>query len=226
MLAFTHVDAAAEIHEFLPLSRSFCYARGLRLCWRCRGQLDAARQPTGHSEMKGHCILSHGFESGPDATKVTALADVAKRLGWTHERPDYSDLDALGEVSHLGDVAARLERLLKIARDAASRGPLVLAGSSLGAWISARASMAVPVRGLFLMAPPVTMGPAPGLDAADVPISIIHGWHDELIPAAKVVDWASTRNARLLLVNDSHRLSDHVQESAEAFGQLLATLPA
>ena len=29
--------------------------------------------------MRGHCILSHGFESGPDATKVTALADVAER---------------------------------------------------------------------------------------------------------------------------------------------------
>ena len=44
--------------------------------------------------MIGHCILSHGFESGPDATKVTALADAAERLGWTHERPDYTDLDA------------------------------------------------------------------------------------------------------------------------------------
>ena len=30
---------------------------------------------------RGHCILSHGFESGPEATKVTALADVAQRLG-------------------------------------------------------------------------------------------------------------------------------------------------
>ena len=176
--------------------------------------------------MKGHCILSHGFESGPDATKVTALADVAERLGWTHERPDYSDLDALSEVSHLGDVATRLQRLLEIARDAAPRGPLVLAGSSLGAWISARASLDLAVEGLFLMAPPVTMGPAPGLDAANVPTSIIHGWHDELIPAGKVVDWAAARNARLLLVNDSHRLSDHVQVSAEAFGQLLASLQA
>ena len=56
--------------------------------------------------MIGHCILSHGFESGPDATKVTALADAAERLGWTHERPDYTDLDARREVSELGDVAA------------------------------------------------------------------------------------------------------------------------
>ena len=35
--------------------------------------------------MRGHCILSHGFESGPDATKVTALADVAERLGFASE---------------------------------------------------------------------------------------------------------------------------------------------
>ncbi|MDQ3159860.1 MAG: hypothetical protein M3Q51_02430 [Pseudomonadota bacterium] len=176
--------------------------------------------------MRGHCILSHGFESGPDATKVTALADVAERLGWTHERPDYSDLDAMHDVSNLGDVPTRLERLLQIARDAAARGPLVLAGSSLGAWISARVSLDVAVRGLFLMAPPVSMGPAPGLDAARVPISIIHGWRDELIPAAQVVDWAAARDARLLLVNDSHRLSGHVQASADAFEQLLASVQA
>ena len=174
--------------------------------------------------MKGHCILSHGFESGPDATKVTALADVAEHHGWTHERPDYSDFDAMSEVSTHGDVPARLQRLLHIAREAAARGPLILAGSSLGAWISARVSLEVPVRGLFLMAPPINMGPAPELDAARVPMSIIHGWHDELIPAQQVVDWAAARDARLLLVNDSHRLSDHVQASAEAFGQLLETL--
>jgi alpha/beta superfamily hydrolase len=103
---------------------------------------------------------------------------------------------------------------------------VVLAGSSLGAWISGRASLDVPVRGLFLMAPPVSMGPAPGLDAARVPTSIIHGWHDELIPARQVVDWAALRDARLLMVDDSHRLSDHVQASADAFEQLLVSLSA
>ena len=174
--------------------------------------------------MKGHCILSHGFESGPDATKVTALAEAAERLGWSHERPDYTDLDAKREAGELGDVPARLQRLLGLARDAASRGPLVLAGSSLGAWISGAASLQVPVRGLFLMAPPIAMHGAFPLDAARVPTSIIHGWHDELIPAAEVVDWARERDARLLLVDDSHRLSNHVAASAEAFAQLLASL--
>ncbi|QWF19830.1 hypothetical protein [Lysobacter capsici] len=172
----------------------------------------------------GHCILSHGFESGPDATKVTALAEAAQRLGWTHERPDYTDLDARREVSDLGDVYARIERLLGLARAAAERGPVVLAGSSLGAYISGAVSMQVRPAGLFLMAPPIAMGPAPVLQAADVPISIIHGWDDELIPAADVVAWAHPRRARLLLVDDSHRLTAHVQGSADAFARLLETL--
>ena len=176
------------------------------------------------AQTRGHCILSHGFESGPDATKVTALAEVAERLGWSHERPDYTDLDACREVSELGDVEARLARLREIAATAAARGPVVLAGSSLGAYIAGRVSLEVPIRGLFLMAPPTTMGRLPALDAAAVPVSIIHGWDDELIPAQQVTDWAHPRRARLLLVNDSHRLSDHVEASADAFAQLLASL--
>lgn len=173
---------------------------------------------------RGHCILSHGFESGPDATKVTALADVAERLGWTHERPDYTDLDARRDISELGDVMTRLQRLQALAQAAAARGPLVLAGSSLGAWICARVSLQVPVAGLFLLAPPVRMGAAPALDAARVPTSIVHGWDDELIPADAVVAWARPRRARLLLVDDSHRLSRHVGASADAFAALLASL--
>lgn len=174
--------------------------------------------------MPGHCILCHGFESGPDATKVTALADVAQRLGWTHERPDFSDLDAKHEVSGLGDVAARVQRLLTIAHGAAARGPLVLAGSSLGAWIVGKVSMQVPVDALFLMAPPITLNAEHPIEAARVPTSIIHGWDDELIPSAQVVAWAHERRARLLLVDDTHRLSSHVEASAAAFAQLLESL--
>ena len=173
---------------------------------------------------RGHCILSHGFESGPEAIKVTALAEVAQRLGWSCERPDYTDLDARAEVSRVGDVPARLQRLLELARARAAEGPLVLAGSSLGAYVSAIASLQVPVRGLFLMVPPLTMGPMPALDAAAVPTSVVHAWGDELIPAAGVIDWAAQRSARLLLLDDGHRLSAHVDTCALAFGELLSGL--
>lgn len=174
--------------------------------------------------MKGHCILSHGFESGPDATKVTALAEAADALGWTHERPDYTDIDARRDISELGDVPARLQRLLALAQDAARRGPVVLAGSSLGAYISGLVSLQVPVAGLFLMAPPIRMGTAHPLDAAPVPTSIIHGWRDELIRADEVVMWAQARRDRLLMVDDTHRLTEHVESSKLAFAALLAGL--
>ncbi|KAF1016436.1 MAG: hypothetical protein GAK31_01934 [Stenotrophomonas maltophilia] len=179
---------------------------------------------TGSRMSRGHCILSHGFESGPDATKVTALADVAERLGWSHERPDYTDLDALSAVSRLGDVPARPQRLVERARAAAAQGPVVLAGSSPGAYISAIASLQVPVAGLFLMVPPTRMGPMPALDAAPVPTRVVHAWHDEVIPVAEVIAWAQHRSLPLLLLDDHHRLSNHVEASAQAFEQLLRGL--
>ncbi len=181
-----------------------------------------AADPFQSMTVRGHCILSHGFESGPDATKVTALAEAAKRLGWSHERPDYTDLDARSEFGRLGDVAQRLARLQALAEARAAQGPLVLAGSSLGAWISGQVSLRVPVRALFLMAPPVRLDAEYPLEAARVPTAIIHGWHDELIPAADVVGWAGERRDRLLLVDDAHRLSSHVEASAALFAELLA----
>ncbi|KAB7765272.1 alpha/beta hydrolase [Xanthomonas maliensis] len=173
---------------------------------------------------RGHCILVHGFESGPEALKVTALAAVAERLGWTHERPDFTDLDARRDLSPLGDVQGRQQRLLEIARAAAGRGPLVLAGSSLGSYIAAQVSLHVPTRALFLMVPPTRLGPLPALDAAAVPISIVHAWRDELIPAAEVIAWAQARAARLLLVDDAHQLAAHVETVAQAFADLLQLL--
>lgn len=167
--------------------------------------------------MKGHVIISHGLQSGPNATKASALAKVAEQLDWTHERPNYCDLDAVGQ---LGDVKARITRL----RECALRvtGPLILAGSSMGAFISARVSLELPVIGLFLMAPPTHLeGYDFTLEAARVPTRIVHGWNDELIQADDVVRWAQFRRDHLVLVNDSHRLANHVAFCAEEFAHFL-----
>ena len=173
--------------------------------------------------MTGHVIISHGLESGPGASKASALAKVAGQLGWTHERPDYRDLDATGP---LGDVRGRIHRLAERAH-LVTRRPLVLAGSSMGASISAHVSRQVPVGGLFLMAPPVALDVEPGtLKAAMVPTRIIHGWEDELIPALDVVRWAQRRLDPLVLVPDSHRLAAHVDFCAEEFGRFLQMLSA
>ncbi|MFY2764425.1 hypothetical protein [Arenimonas sp. MALMAid1274] len=171
--------------------------------------------------MSGHVIISHGLESGPEASKAAALARVAGQLGWTHERPDYRDLDVLGP---LGDVQARILRLGARAH-LATRRPLVLAGSSMGAYISAHVSRELPVAGLFLMAPPVALDVEPRyLKAAMVPTRIIHGWEDELIPAMDVARWAQRRHDTLVMVPDSHRLAAHVEFCAEEFGRFLQML--
>lgn len=170
--------------------------------------------------MKGHVLLSHGLESGPQATKVSALAEVAESMGWSSERPDFRDLDATSDIARVHDRLARLRARC----DAAAR-PLVLAGSSMGAFISALATLEVDCRGLFLIAPPVELPGFPRrLDAARLPTWIVHGWDDELIPATDVVAWAQPRRDRLILVDDSHRLSEHVAFCAETFGKFLATL--
>lgn len=170
--------------------------------------------------MKPHIILSHGLHSSPAATKVTALAAVAEQLGFSHERPDYGDIDADGQVQ---DIDRRIARLHE--RALAAQRPLLLVGSSMGAFISGLVSLQVPVQGLFLMAPPIGIaGYARAFAAAPVPTLIIHGWHDELIPATQVVAWAQTRQVELRLVNDGHRLDAHVDYVARAFAQFLGAL--
>jgi len=171
--------------------------------------------------MSGHVIISHGLQSGPDATKATAIAQACDLFGWSSERIDYRDLDAL--LPPLGDVMARIDRLESAVR--ATRGNIVLAGSSMGAFISAQVSLRVPVQGLFLMAPPVRLqGYDIELQAADVPLSIVHGWHDEIIPADAVVAWAKQQQARISVVNDDHRLSAHVDFCAQQFALFLGSL--
>ena len=170
--------------------------------------------------MTGHCILSHGLHSSPNAAKVSALARVAESLGWSHERPDYSQIDAASDVR---DIPRRLARLLDSVRRAP--GPLVLAGSSMGAYISALASLQVRPAGLFLMAPPIALPGYPQrLDAARVPTRVIHGWHDELIAAQDVVDWCRERSLPLLLLDDNHRLEGHVDAIAGEFARFLGAL--
>ncbi len=172
--------------------------------------------------MSGTVILSHGLESGPDASKVSAMAAAADALGWHSLRPDYRDLDA---ANGLAGAAQRLQRLVDICAE--QSGTLVLAGSSFGAYISALASLQVEVRGLFLLALPLQMpGFARMLELAAVPTYVLHGWHDELIPARAVYDFCAPRGLELHLVNDSHRLSDHVECSAERLAGFLTRLSA
>lgn len=169
--------------------------------------------------MKGTIILSHGLESGPQATKVSALARVADELGWAHVRPDYRDLDATRDPLK---IALRIERALE---HAPADGRVVFAGSSMGAFTSGFASLHRTCHALFLMALPLCIpGYASAFSAASVPTVLVHGWRDELCPVDAAITFARQRNDTLHLVDDDHRLTAHVDYCAEAFRQLLIAI--
>ncbi len=173
--------------------------------------------------MRGHVILSHGSGSGPEATKVSVLAEAAEALGLTTERPDYRDCDAQGEAA---SVAPRVERLL--ARMRAAPAPPILVGSSMGAFVSGLASLRAPSRALFLMALPTRI---PGVDASfdmarDVPAMLVHGFADTLCPADAAMGLAEQVGMPVLLVADGHRLADHVAAIENQFRLFLESVAA
>src|SRR3569623_354259 len=171
--------------------------------------------------MKGHVILSHGSESGPQATKVSALAKVAEAAGWRVTRPDFRDLDTLGEAACIDPRIARLKEHIRPGER------LVLGGSSMGSFVSGLASLEVECAGLFLLAlPTFNPGFARCFDAARVPATIVHGWEDELCRVEEVVTFARSAQATLHLVPDGHRLSGHVAQTAQQFGEFLRSLDA
>lgn len=166
--------------------------------------------------MKPLIILSHGLESGPDATKVSALARVAEPLGFHSVRPDYRDLDASRDV---GRIDARIARLIEHVPHAT---PIILAGSSMGAFISGPASLQVNCVGLFLIALPVAItGYDRRFDAKAVPTTLVHGWDDELCPVDEAIAFARARGDTITLVRDDHRLSAHVDFVAQQFARFL-----
>jgi predicted alpha/beta-hydrolase family hydrolase len=169
--------------------------------------------------MKGMVILSHGLESGPQATKVGALAEVCADVGWDSVRPDYRAIDARR------DPMAIDERIAQVLAHAPGDGRLVFAGSSMGAFVSGFASLQRACDGLFLLALPTAVKGYPRVfAAAAVPTTLVHGWNDEICPVDAAIAFARERGARLHLVADDHRLSAHVDFCAAMFRHFLADL--
>jgi pimeloyl-ACP methyl ester carboxylesterase len=80
--------------------------------------------------MSRFVVFSHGKESGPWGTKIVALAEVARALGWQAESIDYQGMDDAA-----ARVAGRRPRRLCLG----SRP--VLVGSSMGGHVATAASV-------------------------------------------------------------------------------------
>lgn len=95
-----------------------------------------------------------GFKSDMGGTKAGHFAAWARTRGQAFLRFDYSGRGRSGGRFEDGTISRWLGDALAVI-DACSEGPLVLVGSSMGAWIALLAARARPrrVRGLLLIAP-------------------------------------------------------------------------
>jgi pimeloyl-ACP methyl ester carboxylesterase len=163
----------------------------------------------------GTVVFSHGKESGPWGTKITAMAVVARDLGAAVESVDYRGLD---------DPATRVRKL--IGAGAELKEPLVLVGSSMGGHVSAAAASRLGARGLFLLAPAFYMAGYEEYTPQHVacPTAIVHGWHDDIVPVENSIRWAREHQAALHVLNSDHRLEDQIEAICLLLRAFLAAL--
>ncbi len=149
----------------------------------------------------GTVVFSHGRESGPWGSKITAMAGVARDLKVAVESVDYRGLD---------DPAARVRKLME--EGAALRAPLLLVGSSMGGHVAAAAASRLAARGLLLLAPAFYMAGYEEYTPQDVacPTVIVHGWRDDIVPVENSIRWAREHGAALHLLDSDHRLEDQI----------------
>ena len=165
--------------------------------------------------MSRYVVFSHGKESGPWGTKISALAEIARAEGWQPESVDYRGID---------DPQERVTRLLAYTRE--FQGRMVLVGSSMGGHVCTAGSRLLRAAGLFLMAPAFYM---PGYEELtpvppSCPISIVHGWRDDVVPVDNSIRFARQYNAALHLLDSDHRMQDRVSEIGNLFEYFLINL--
>lgn len=156
--------------------------------------------------------FSHGRDSGPWGTNISALASVARERGLELDSLDYRG------------IPDEWERIGKLERDMASAPrPLVLAGSSMGGYVSAVASWRMKAHGLFLLAPAFYMQHCleQSWRPAICPITIVHGWRDDVVPVEHSVQFAQEHHATLHIVDGDHRLVENLDEISQMFDWFL-----
>lgn len=160
-------------------------------------------------------IWCHGSLSQPWGEKSKSLADIAQAAGMTMDAVDFQDLENPDQ---------RVSRL--IAKLEESGKPAILAGSSMGGYVASAAARHADILGLFLLAPAFYL---PGyamhvFSGLPKPVSVIHGWDDDVVPVENSIRFAKLHKASLHLLPDDHRLSNSLPEIGAVFSHFLATL--
>lgn len=148
-------------------------------------------------------IFSHGQESGPWGTKIRAMAEQVRGMGCAADSIDYQGI---------ADPTERVDKLLR--ECAAIEDPLVLVGSSMGGHVATAAAEQLGAAGLFVLAPAFYMEGYEELTPVppSLPVSIVHGWHDDVVPVENSIRYARACSATLHIVDGDHRLTANIDE--------------
>lgn len=160
-------------------------------------------------------IFSHGQESGPWGTKIRAMAGLVKGLGLAADSIDYQG------------IADPTDRVAKCVRECAEiDDDIVLVGSSMGGHVATAAAGKVGASGLFVLAPAYFMAGYEDLTPPppDMPICIVHGWHDDIVPVDNSIRYARSCGATLHLLDGDHRLTANIEEINEYLRYFLETI--
>ncbi len=157
-------------------------------------------------------VFSHGQESGPWGTKIRAMAERVTSLGCTADSIDYQGIT---------DPTARVEKLIR--ECAQISDSLVLVGSSMGGHVATAAADTLGAAGLFVLAPAFYMEGYEELtpQPPSMPICIVHGWHDDIVPCENSIRFAQACSATLHLVNGGHRLTENIDAINEYLEQFI-----
>jgi alpha/beta superfamily hydrolase len=157
-------------------------------------------------------IFSHGQESGPWGTKIRAMAELVKRLGCEADSIDYQGI---------ADPTERVEKCIRECADITDK--LVLVGSSMGGYVATAAAGQLNATGLFVLAPAYFMEGYEDLtpEPPPIPVAIVHGWHDNIVPVENSIRYASSCSATLHLVDGDHRLTANIDEINEYLSQFI-----
>ncbi len=160
-------------------------------------------------------VFSHGQESGPWGTKIRAMAERVRGLGCRADSIDYRGIADPGE---------RVDKLISKCRSIDDR--LILVGSSMGGHVATAAAAPVGAVGLFVLAPAYYMDGYEALTPPPpaIPIGIVHGWNDDIVPPEHSIRYARSCNATLHLVDGDHRLTANIDEINEYLGLFIEGL--
>lgn len=154
-------------------------------------------QPETLTESSPVVVISHPHPlyGGSMTNKVVhILAKSFSELGAITVRFNFRGVGkSEGKYDHGIGEAEDLQILVEELKQWRLQAPVWLAGFSFGAYVTARAQVAIEAEKLLLVAPPVSMYSFDELAEINSPWIVIQGGQDEVIEALAVKNWVSQR---------------------------------